>query len=258
MSEQVQDSGNEVNMEAVIRRIEKLLAIATCETANVHEAASAAQMAEKIMRKYQITHSDVIATALKSGHDMSTVDCMASAKTNGTRVKVVPPWASILASAVADFTDCGARIVQGHDYQAYVRFYGYTPDVTMAKFMFDYLVSTNLRMCNEFKKTPAFLIGGRGELSSYRRGVSVGIIRKINDLIAAKKAEMATVSVSTALVVVKQGAITEKFGNVFSRGKAGSYNVRAGSFSQGVRDGKNVDVARRAVGSTSSPQARLK
>jgi hypothetical protein len=117
------------NKEAVLRRIQKLLAIAADDRANPNEAASAAGMAEKIMRKYQIEQSEVIMTSLKAGDDLGMSESVASAKTNGTKVKIVPPWAGMLSVAVGRFNDCGVRIGRNAAGDACVRFYGFTADV---------------------------------------------------------------------------------------------------------------------------------
>lgn len=51
-------------LDAVIRRVQKLLAIAQDDRANEHEAAAAAAQAEKLMRKFQIDHTDFIETGV--------------------------------------------------------------------------------------------------------------------------------------------------------------------------------------------------
>ena len=89
------------NKESILRRIQKLLAIASDDRADPNEAAAAAGMAEKVMRKYQIDHAELIMTSLKQGHDLGTEDVIASAKTNGTKVLKVPAWAGWIAVAVS-------------------------------------------------------------------------------------------------------------------------------------------------------------
>jgi hypothetical protein len=88
-----------------------LLAIASDDRADPNEAAAAAGMAEKVMRKYQIDHAELIMNGLKQGHDLSTEDVVATAKTNGTKVKQVPAWAGWIAVAVSKFTECSASVV---------------------------------------------------------------------------------------------------------------------------------------------------
>ena len=234
------------NKDAVLRRIQKLLAIAADDRANPNEAAAAAGMAEKIMRKYQIEQSDVIMTSLKAGEDLGVSESVASAKTNGTRVKIVPPWASMLSVAVGKFNDCGVRLGRNADHNACVRFYGFTGDVQVAKWMFEYLTATTLRLCNEFKQTPTYLVEGRASVNSYRQGVVSGIISQLRRMTDEKKTEVAAVSTGTALVVVKQQAITEKYGDFGYTSKKRTIS-RQDAFSTGVAHGKQVDVTRTAI-----------
>ena len=235
-------------------KIQKLLAIAEHERSDPNEAAAAAGMAEKIMRKYQFDYSAVIITALKKGDDLSTEDIVCSAKTNGTKTLVVAPWIGYLAVAIAKLNECHTKQDWTSDGEACIRFMGYTADVQLSRWTLDYLVQTTNRLCNEYKKTEDYELGGRRLLNGYRHGVSIGMVRSLNKLEQAKKAEMAEaakVSAGTSLMVVKQEAIVAKFGE-FKTKKAKSAVSRGDSFSQGVRDGSKVDVARRAVSSTSS------
>jgi len=247
------------NLDSVMRRIAKLLAIAQDDRANPAEAAAAAGMAERIMRKYQLEHSDIIIQDLKTGDALDTADCVASAKTNGTKVVDVPVWANWMATKVAQLNSCGARIVMTASGDKGFRFYGYVADVQVAKYMFDYLVATTLRLCRQFKDTPDYALGGRRELNSYRQGVALGICSSITDLIKAKaSAEAEAAATGRSLVVVKQNAITEKFGKVFATRPSKSAVRRGDAFGTGMRDGKAVNVNTRGIsGQSSSSTLRL-
>lgn len=242
------------NLDSIMRRIQKLLAIAQDDRANPNEAAAAAGMAERIMRKYQIEQADLIVKELKAGADLETSDCLCTAKTNGTKVESVPLWASWMASAVADFNNCGARIVRNNQYEKIVRFYGYSGDVQVAKYMLDYLVATTLRLCKTYKETMEYQVLGRSAMASYRSGVAMGICASIRRLIAEKEQEQAAVSSCTALVVVKQEAIVAKYGEVFSKKTSITKTTQGSSYASGFSDGRKVDVTRRGVaGSSSAP-----
>lgn len=242
------------NKEAVLRRVQKLLAIAGDDRANPNEAAAAAGMAEKIMRKYQIEHSDVIISALKIGDDLGMSESVASAKTNGTKIKVAPPWVNMLAVAVGRFNDCGVRIGRNAEGNASCRFYGFTADVQVAKWAFDYLVATTLRLCSEFKKTDHYLIEGRTAVNSYRQGVVSGIISQLTVLTRAKAEEAEQSTTGTALVVVKQAAITEKYGNFGYTTKELTLGNQS-AFSTGVAHGKQINVSTRAISSQGAVKA---
>lgn len=236
-----------------MRRIQKLLAIAQDDRANPNEAASAAGMAERIMRKYQLEEADLIASTLRSGDDLDTADTVGGAKTNGTPNKIVALWVNILAVQVAKLNACGVRSARTAEGKACVRFYGYSADVRVAKWTLDYLVATTNRLCNNFKQTPEYMQYGRCELNSYRTGVAVGISRAIKILIEKKISE--ELPTGTSLVIIKYDAIAKKYGEFsYSRKKP---SVRGGSYATGVADGKSVNVNLRAVASTPAGPALL-
>lgn len=242
------------NLESVIRRVQKLLAIAEHERSDPNEAAAAAGMAEKIMRKYQLDYSSIIITALKRGDDLSTEDIVCTAKTNGTKTRVVAPWVGYLSVAIAKLNECHVKQAWTSDGEACVRFMGYIADVQLSRWTLDYLVQTTNRLCNEYKKTDDYAQGGRRLLNGYRHGVSIGMVRSLNKLEQAKKAEMAEAakaSSGTSLMVVKQQAIAAKYGDFKTRTVESKVN-RGDSFVQGVLDGSKVDVGRRAVGGTAA------
>lgn len=237
------------NLDSIMRRIAKLLAIANDDRANPNEAAAAAGMAERIMRKYQLENSDIIIKGIKTGEDMDTADCLCTAKTNGTKVKTVPLWASWMATRVAELNSCAVIVTrdQNSNWEAVVRFMGYKGDVQVAKYMLDYLVGTTLRLCNEYKKTPQYEVGGRSTLASYRSGVAIGICSSLQKLKQDKEAQEQT-STGTSLIVVKQEAIIEKFGEAgFTRKVAKTITTRGSAYRNGVQDGKQVDVDRRGL-----------
>lgn len=239
------------NLEAIMRRIQKLLAIAQDGRANPNEAAAAAGMAERIMRKYQLENSDLVIKGIKSGEDMGTADSICTAKTNGTRIKTVPLWASWMASTIADLNNCGVIIVRdaSTDYEAKVRFMGYKGDVQVSKYMLDYLVGTTLNLCKDFKNTQQYLNHGRSAMASFRSGVALGIRSSLLALIEDKKAqEVEQVKTGTSLVVIKQAAIEEKFGAVgFTRKTAVTKTTQGNAHWSGYIEGRKVDVNRRGV-----------
>lgn len=243
--------------DSIMRRVRKLLAIAEDGRANPHEAASAAAMASKIMRKYQLEHADLVLVELRSGTEVNTEEVKATAKTNGTPVKEVPPWASWIGLQVARLNDCGCRLGHSAVGEKVVRFYGYSSDTKVAAYMFSYLVDTVNRLCREFIKTSEdYRVYGRRVVNGYRQGVAQGIVDTLKKEIAAKQAEEATPSSGTSLVVVKKEAVVEKFGNVYGERRGTTKVSRGESFSAGFRDGQQVTVRKGVTGGGAT--ARLK
>lgn len=245
------------NKESILRRIQKLLAIASDDRADPNEAAAAAGMAEKVMRKYQIDHAELIMTSLKQGHDLGTEDVVATAKTNGTKVKQVPAWAGWIAVAVSRFTECSASAVTLPSGEKAVRFYGFSEDVKLASWTFSYLVATTNRLVTAYKATEDYAQGGRAVLNSYRQGVATGILKALKELTEKKAQETKASAAGSALVVAKAQAIAEAYGNHPTRRTKTKVAASSGAFLAGVQDGRAVDVGRRAVTSNTSSTLRL-
>lgn len=251
---------NNQELDKVLDRIQKLLAMAEHERSDPNEAATAAAMAEKLMRKYQVDRAEVIMKNLKAGEDLDTVDVIATAKTNGTRVVRVPPWAQWIAVNVGNFTDTCVRIINKRTENSCIRFYGYSGDTKVASYMMSYLVSVTNRLCNEFKDSEDFayhseMTSPRRAMDSYRKGVASGICDALRTQIALKAQEQKA-SPGTSLVVVKQQAITEKFGE-FSYNKNSKSTITSNAYSTGKRDGARVDVTRAGVTHQGNATRRL-
>lgn len=244
------------NVEKILERIRKLLAVANDDRANANEAATAAAMAATMMAKYQIEESDVVLAELKKAENMDTAEVIATAKTNGTPVKAVPLWASQLATVVSRFYDCGALVVRQKDGQKAVRFYGYKADVTICAWSYHYLITMINRAVSEYRWTDHYQAVGRTAAHAYRQGFLSSILINLDN--ARREREQANKSseVGTALVVAKQEAITEKFGDVFATKKIISRSkIDRNSYTDGMIDGQKVDVTHKALeGSQSSNQ----
>lgn len=242
------------NLESVTRRIQKLLAIAGDSRSNPEEASAAAGMATRIMRKYQLEHSDIILESLRKGDDMHSEDCLATAKTNGTRIIRVPAWASWIGVSVAKINECGVKYSYTQSGDVALRFYGFKQDVMVAKYTFEYLITTLLKLCDEFKKSSNY--SGRSSISSYRKGVSSGICYNLDKLAEQKKKENQDSSTGTALVIAKSHAIVE-YGGEFKTKESKATDKIDSAFIIGVHHGNDVDINRRALENNSSSTVLL-
>jgi len=238
------------NMDGILRRVQKLLAIVEDGRGSPEEAAAAASMAANIMRKYQLDHADVIMAGLKRGEDMTSADVVATAKTNGTRVARVPTWAQWIAVSVGKVNEVHVSMRTTTSGDVGIRFSGFSSDVQVASWTFDYLVATVNRLGEKFRKTDAYRIGGRPAANSYRAGLATGITKM---LLAALQAQPVQSS-GRELMIVKAAAVAERFGQ--QRTKQSNSTVRNGAaYAQGFADGKAVDVNRRGVGHTAASAA---
>ena len=248
------------DLDAILRRIQKMLAIAQDDRADANEAAAAAAMAEKLMRKYQIEHADVISAELKREENFDKIDVAAVMKrAQGHKPSAVPPWAQWLAVRIAKLHDCGVRTGRNAEVGACLRFYGYRADVQCAAWTFDYLVGATIRAVRAYQHAAKQLGMPRtkAESNSFRHGFVTAMLRSIDVAIAERERENAAASDSRALVVVKQAALAERFGD-FNYGKSKSKGPSRGdAFAEGVIEGRKVDVNRRGLEGTTTTGAPL-
>lgn len=252
---------NETNqdLDDVMRRVQKLLAIANDTRANPAEAAAAAKMAEKVMRKYQIDHADLIEKELRNSTvDLADALVFANMKRDDPKrppLKKTPPWGQMLAVAIAQLHDCQVRQAWGQDRNgnpaAALRFMGYGPDVKMCVFTFDYIVGVlivEVKHFNAAKKAEG--LSSKVASESYRQGFTTAVIAAINNLRTEKLSELAALAnTSRALVLVdtKKSIIEQYFGEAKYVTKKSQSQTDYSAFSQGIKDGRKVDVNRRGL-----------
>lgn len=247
------------NVEGVMRRLEKLLAISKDHRADANEAAAAAAMAAKLMLKYQISEADAIISRLVKGEDMGQDGFVATFRRDGTPVKQVPQWASIIGLAVARLTGTRASISQNPRGEAVVLFMGYIPDVKTAIYTMSYLQATMSNLRRDFMETFTYKTVGVASLNSYTKGLGNGVAAMIDESMKSNQGEMAEElkpgSQGNALVVAKSAAIDEKFGEqktrVLTMTVASEYSAM-----KGYADGKNIKI-QTAVETKYTPLAQL-
>lgn len=241
---------DDVNMEGVLRRIQKLLAIAGDERADAAEAAAAAGMAERLMRKFQLDNDAVLAAKLRSDprSGMSSKDIFANMKRDDPSrppAKTNPSWAQQIAVGVARLNECEVRQGWGVDKfgktTACMKLFGYAADVEVAAWTFDALVSAMLRGCAAFNSANGDRVAGE----AYRRGFVAALCMALQRATAEKSAAAVA---GRALVVAKAAAIQEAFGTFKYVQRKGSGVRNYGAFAAGQADGRRVDVTQRAVG----------
>jgi len=165
------------DLDSVMRRIKKLLAIAEDARADANEASAAAGMAERIMRKYQLEHADIIEAELKRGGVESFAsEDIGSSLNPEARTEQASGWAGILAVAVAELHDCQVRYVTTYKYGKTLRFSGYAADAKMARFTYLYLVQTMAAASRQFLKQYGTT---RRDAEAFRRGFSSALRKSL-------------------------------------------------------------------------------
>ena len=246
-------------LDGVLRRIQKLLDMANDGRGNANEAAAAAAQAEKLMRRFNIDHAELLRAEMrKGGAAFATRECSANMKRGDPKrppVKRVPLWAQWLSIRVADLHDCRARLVTCSGEGAMIQFCGTRIDVEVAGWMFDYLVGEMIKGCRAFAKSD---LRGKDEMDSYRKAFTIALCGKLEQQEAERQAEMRQTSSGTGLVVAKQQALVERFGEITYR-KPDSEVVMSRQDAQmaGYLDGQRVDTNVRGVGNSTASEAPL-
>lgn len=267
-------------MKSVLRRVQKLLAIANDDRANANEAAAAAAQAENIMRKYQIEHADVLRAEILSGAgEFDTADVVANMKRddlNRTPLKVVPKWAQGVAIKIARLNDCEVRlgfmnrVGKEEVRDASLRFYGFKSDVQVASWMFDFIVNSLICAQREWSKRTS--LRGKVEAESFRDGFAMTVMRRLEELRMEREAAMNAPAPGTAepkageqpvksaaseLVVVKKSAIADHFGD-FKYNTYKSHKQRNHSaMSEGRQAGERVNINARGISGNGSQTLQL-
>lgn len=246
-----------MDLDAILRRVQKLLAIAADSRGDPNETAAAAAQAENIMRKFNLDHADVLAADLRrnASEMMDTVRVNANMKRDDptrTTLKRAPKWAGFIAFELGMLHDVHARFVWG-DTGVVVEFCGVKSDVQVAGWMFDYLVGQMIIAVRRFGEQHRKDYGcppDKVANNEYRMGFVSAMNQALRALRKMKVAELEHHSSGTALVVAKKAAIEAHFGE-FKYGTSKSRGIKnADAYYAGRADGAKVDVQRRGVAAT--------
>jgi hypothetical protein len=241
------------NLDSIMRRVKKLLAIAEDSRGDPNECAAAARMAESIMRKYQIDHADAISVELQTEAAFDTGDVGSTLDPERRSVEAAG-WAGRLAVAVAKLYDAQARYVRTVRYGKTLRFSGYKVDVEMARYTYLFIVNSMAAASRAYLKDTYG--AGRAAGEAFRQGYIAAVCSKLAALRREKDAEMQQASSSRALVLNKANAVAAHFGSV-KYGKGGGYRTSQGdAFQSGREQGSRLDVGRRGV-TGGSPVGRI-
>lgn len=247
---------SETDLESVMRRIAKLLAIAEDSRGDPNECAAAARMAESVMRKYQIDHADVLTVELNKGGAESFDQCDVGSTLNPEGYsRETSGWAGILAVHVGKLHDCQVRITWTQRHGKSLRFSGFAVDAQLAKATYIYLVNqmvaaTKVWSSQQYK-------AGRTVNEAFRRGYCAALGASLKSALAEKQREMQEASTSRALMIVKADAVAKHFGSIKYRRSSGYRTSQGDAYSSGVVEGSKVDVNRRSVGNSSSSASQL-
>ena len=233
-------------MTRVMEKIRKLLNMAERAEGNENEAANAARMAENMLRKYNLSMSDITPEEAKSNVTESAWTDM-----KWTAGKA-PTWVASLIIAVAEAHDCFIvwRRAKTTDSwvakpQSNLTFVGTEMDAAVAKEVFVYLYRTVNRLTDEWAKD-AYIPAGKARTykNSYRSGMAHRLNERLKEMTAEKDKEFEEAAkTGTSLVVVKKDAIADYLGHATEYStKKSSARVAGDAYSSGYTKGGSVSM----------------
>lgn len=229
------------NRDKVLRRIRKLLAVAEGK-ANIHESATAAEMAAKLMAKYNVERSDVLLREM--GSDDIISHCASDSR------KTVPLWMNRLGVSVARAYDCESCLDRDGQGRLQIAFLGYRDDTLIADWVFTFLIHQIDYLSKKYRREKRKQLGARNgtNMTAYRDGLLREIQVTLKAIADAKK----TATSGKELMVMKNQMIRQKFQVSYSSGRQRVSGKDAGTYEDGRSDGRKVNIGT-PVGRDSQP-----
>ena len=229
------------NLESILRRVRKLLAIAEDSRADPNEAAAAAQQAERIMRKYQIENADVLLAGMQSGAEFGEAGTGPGRNPFDAAARY-DSSCGLIAVATAKLYDCQARLAG-----AKLEFCGLGMDAVLARFTYLMLVNNMAASASIWKSRNKANAAGE---TDYIAGYATEVCALLKAAKAEKDAELARPGGGSALIIAKGALVRQHYGDPrYSRASTGRNSAAAAA---GRADGRHADVGRRGVGACAS------
>lgn len=228
-----------MDLNKVKERIAKLLAMAE-NNGNEHEAAQAAARARKLMDQYQLDRMDVEQTASDFGYEYA-----------GESYAFMPRWKSWLATAVAKFNDCQARLVQvpsgGPKPRYRIRWEGYAEDVTLCLAMFEYFTAVIETATSKDQLYRGYKRYNARVGTIFKEYMTSTLTERLRALMAQREAEAPVTSTGTGLAVHKANQVAAQFGEAaYKQQKSKAVDdmttEEKHAALRGIQDGKAVHI----------------
>lgn len=239
------------NREAIIDRIQKLLALAN--SSNEHEATAAANRAQALLVKYNLTMNDV---EVEEGEQKYMAE-----KIETDRARISTEWKYIQSllqefyfirivhskkPAYSDGMPAFTRSGRLKTYVVYL-FIGKPHNVKIAQFVKDFLTRAFKDLFEQYKKQTGAENRSR---DSYYAGLYKGLCEQL-------KATQKQVEDETGLVVVEDPGLDKHINDMFNKLKSRDISTNVHdpeAIKAGTEDGKKLRIARGLDGNQASPK----
>ena len=240
------------NLETIKSRIAKMLATASNDASTPNEKATAMQMANALMRRYNLERDDIEDINKKENYGSENVNSLWARMT---------PWESSLAAFVSAYVVKGSWVVAskvggsnrnyGSMGQAIMTFVGLGDDPKIAVATFNQLRDSLLCQCEALYGTPV-----RGKGRSYAVGFVDGLFDTAREAERLEK-ENAEIAKEISRALIRTDLLKEQAKNWYMikedmklKSTKRRLSVRPEAYNAGFYDGKNASqkAARPAVG----------
>ena len=215
-------------MDSIEKRIAKLLSLAQ-NNDNVHEAASAMAMVEKLLAEHNLSLSGV------TGKLDNTCGVQVNEKETshaGVNGKSVPRWLGNLGWCI--LVAYPVKIIYVHPGDGLtVRFMGVNPDVEIAKTMYDYLYKTLFRA---WAKRTADVT----DKAAFFQGFTEALYTRLYKMVNERDKNLGAIVLSKE-TIVKEYAV-EKYGKTKKARMTKNHNFSETSYTEGVIAGKAAAI----------------
>jgi len=222
------------DIESVIAKISKLLAMAEHKNSNPNEAARAASMAAKMMNEYQVERKDVIRAELESGGGLVNTPI------SDLEYSTWPVWMQGLAINTANLFECQVKFKKTGKKKS-LKVMGYEADVMMVVWMYEYLHDELTRLATRAVNTNTSAVHKGKIKNSFLSGAVSVLKERFQEIIDERLKDYK--STGTGLMVVKSDAIKEKYGIAKYR-NTNSSAADPASFYAGKKAARNVNINR--------------
>lgn len=191
---------------SIIDRIKKLRALATSD--NLHEAATAARLAEKLIQEHSLASADFAETA--EDEFVTVEDCIT------WKVKTIP-WQNTLGQGIARQYSCSPISCFNAFGRKVLRVYGRTQDIELFRFQYAFYAAEITRLCNRQAKGM-----GRGYRAAFCMGATAEILRVLREA----QVEVRAASTGSALVRVDTHMASARAAMILANPKVGKVRAR--------------------------------
>ena len=233
----------EKTVAEIRENIRKLLAMATHERSNEHEAETAMRMANRLMTQHGIDAAELEdQTGVKPAYDWTATTIPV-----GERAKPMswfPQWAGFLCMGVAKFTDCKVQRTVNVDHGECIKFMGDVADVEYASWLF--------KLMRDYGYAESKSVAGRHR-DTFLKAYALRLCGRMTALLAERNAAMkaAVTKTGTALMVIenKLALRDAEFGKQ-GHGRKSRVKFASDGFTQGRAAADKVNF-NRPIGHTS-------